>query len=175
MPPRVRRLTVDLSAYPDLTVVYLGMRVNAWRGLLTLAGLGRRLQAAGKAQPDGLLHVDHNILFSLFPVHVGMRWYWRDFESMEAWTRSDPHRTWWQQFMKDSRGTGFWHETYCMRGGMEAIYDDLGDAGIGFGAFAPRLPAQGRRFGSRQRLGREGAAPDAPEGATARELGADGA
>jgi len=28
MPRRVNRQTVDLSAYPDLVVIYLGMRVN---------------------------------------------------------------------------------------------------------------------------------------------------
>ena len=37
---RVDRRTVDLSAYPDLIVVILGMRVNAWTGLKTLLGLG---------------------------------------------------------------------------------------------------------------------------------------
>ena len=31
----------------------------------------------------------------------------------------------WQQFLKDSGGTGFWHETYFMGGGVEAIYDDM--------------------------------------------------
>jgi hypothetical protein len=32
---------VDLSGYPDLVVVYLGMRVNALAGLKTLLGFGR--------------------------------------------------------------------------------------------------------------------------------------
>jgi hypothetical protein len=30
--------TVDLSAFPDLMVIYLGMRVNTWAGLKTLFG-----------------------------------------------------------------------------------------------------------------------------------------
>lgn len=30
---KVTRETVDLSAYPDLVVIYLGLRVNAWRGI----------------------------------------------------------------------------------------------------------------------------------------------
>jgi hypothetical protein len=32
--------TVDLSAYPDLVVIYLGMRVRALPGIETLLGLG---------------------------------------------------------------------------------------------------------------------------------------
>jgi hypothetical protein len=32
---KVARQTVDLSGFPDLVVIYLGMRVNAWAGLKT--------------------------------------------------------------------------------------------------------------------------------------------
>jgi hypothetical protein len=39
---QVDRQTVDLSAYPDLVVVYLGMRVNRLYGLRTLMGYGRK-------------------------------------------------------------------------------------------------------------------------------------
>ena len=35
-----QRQTVDLSAYPDLIVVYLGMRVNVLTGIKTLLGFG---------------------------------------------------------------------------------------------------------------------------------------
>ena len=38
---RVDRRTVNLSAYPDLVVIYLGMRVNMLRGLKTLVEIGR--------------------------------------------------------------------------------------------------------------------------------------
>lgn len=48
-----------------------------------------------------------------------MRQYWRDVDSLLKWTRSDPHRQWWQEFLKDSGGTGFWHETYFRRGGWK--------------------------------------------------------
>ena len=34
------RRTVDLSAFPDLVVIYLGMRVNKARGLTTLLRFG---------------------------------------------------------------------------------------------------------------------------------------
>ena len=150
MKPHVNRRTVDLSAYPDLVVIYLGMRVNMLAGLKTLIGFGPRIAKSVEAQPDGLL-LHESYLFSLFPPHAGMRQYWRDFESLEKWTRSEPHREWWQQFLKDSGGTGFWHEAYFMKGGMEAIYADV-DLPLGFSAFAPVVPARGGMFSARRRL-----------------------
>jgi len=124
MQTKVDRRTVDLSGYPNLVVVYLGMRVNRITGLKTLLGFGPRISKSAADQPDGLL-VHEFFLFSLFPPHAGMRQYWRDMDALLAWTRSDPHRDWWKNFLKDSGGTGFWHETYLMTGGMEAIYDDV--------------------------------------------------
>lgn len=148
--PRVQRQTVDLSGYPDLIVVYLGMRVNRWSGLGRLRKLGPQIQRAVDLRPDGLL-LHENMLWGLLPLHVGMRQYWRDFDSLEAWTRALPHNEWWRDFLNDSGGTGFWHETYSRRGGFEAIYDDLPHA-PGFGGFAPVIPAQGRMMSARDRL-----------------------
>lgn len=54
-----------------------------------------------------------------------------------------PQRLWW---------TGFWHETYFMRGGMEAIYDDV-EPEIGFARFAPIGSARGAMFSARRRAG----------------------
>ena len=150
----VNRQTVDLSAYPDLVVIYLGMRVNALTGIKTLIGFGPKITKSVDAKPDGLL-LHEPILYSLFPPHVGMRQYWRDFESLEAWARSAPHVEWWKQFMKNSGGTGFWHETYFVRGGMEAIYADI-KSPIGFMQFAPIYPAKGSMFSARRRLGVKG-------------------
>ncbi len=151
---KVDRRTVDLSAYPDLVVIYLGMRVNAIAGLKRLIGLGPQIADSVKAKPDGLL-LHEDFIFSLFPLHAGMRQYWRDFESLERWTRSEPHRQWWKTFLRDSGGTGFWHETYALRGGIEAIYDDMPHP-IGMMKFAPLQPARGGIFSARQRLRREG-------------------
>jgi hypothetical protein len=161
----VERTTVDLSAYPNLVVIYLGMRVRSFTGLKTLLGFGPRIQKAGAGRPEGLLHYENNIIFSLIPPHFGMRWYWQDFESLERWARSEPHRIWWQQFLKDSRGTGFWHETYFKRGGMEAIYDDTKRT-LGFLAFAPAIPAKGPMFAARKRLGLFGEPLSQPDGVT---------
>jgi Domain of unknown function (DUF4188) len=151
---RVNRRTVDLSAYPDLIVIYLGMRVNALAGIKKLLGLGPQIAKSVAAKPDGLL-LHEDLIFSLFPPHLGMRQYWRDFESMERWTRSAPHRQWWKDFLRESGGTGFWHETYSIRGGIEAIYDDM-QTPIGLMKFAPLSSARGSVFSARQRLSREG-------------------
>lgn len=156
MKHRTTRRTVDLNAWPDMVVVYLGMRVRAWAGLKTLLGFGPKIARSVEAQPDGLL-LHENFLFSLFPPHAGMRQYWRDLDALEAWTRSDPHRLWWKQFLRDSGGTGFWHESYFMGGGMEAIYMDLPEP-VGFARFAPLHEARGGMFSSRARARRGGTA-----------------
>jgi hypothetical protein len=149
MPTQVNRRTVDLSQYPDLVVIYLGMRVNRMTGLKTLLGFGPKISGSVASNPDGLL-LHENLVYSLFPVHVGMRQYWRDMESLLAWSRSEPHRQWWKNFLRDSGGTGFWHETYMMQGGMEAIYDDIPQP-IGFMRFAPIKQARGAMFGAAHR------------------------
>ncbi|MGH7814766.1 MAG: monooxygenase family protein [Candidatus Binataceae bacterium] len=163
----VNRQTVDLGGYPDLIVIYLGMRVNSFRGLRTLLRTGAMIGAAVAAKPEGLL-LHENFLMSLFPPHAGMRQYWRDFGSLERWARTLPHQDWWKNFLRDPGGTGFWHETYFMRGGMEAVYDDL-PAPLGFMKFAPLQPARGRMFSARRRLNIKEAAP-APGGLSEQEL-----
>ena len=149
MSMKVNRQTVDLSQYPNLVVVYLGMRVNRLTGLKTLFGFGPKIANSVTAAPDGLL-LHENFVFSIFPMHAGMRQYWRDPETLLAWTRSQPHREWWKNFLRDSRGTGFWHETYFIQGGMEAIYDDVPKP-VGFMRFAPVIAARGPMFGAAHR------------------------
>ncbi|HZY73489.1 MAG TPA: DUF4188 domain-containing protein, partial [Edaphobacter sp.] len=152
MSATVNRQTVDLSQYPDLVVIYLGMRVNRLTGLKTLAGFGPKIAASAAAEPEGLL-LHENIIYSLFPMNIGMRQYWRDLPSLLSWTRSEPHREWWKSFLRNSGGTGFWHETYLMQGGMEAIYDDVAKP-LGFMRFAPIKAARGPMFGASHRVAR---------------------
>ncbi|MFI6165911.1 monooxygenase family protein [Nocardia sp. NPDC051052] len=147
---RVNRTTVDLDEYPDLVVIYLGMRVRKPRGMLRLLGLGPKLYSSHQDRPDGLLsHED--VIWSLFPPHWGARQYWRDLDSLEQWTRSAPHRDWWQKFLQDAGGTGFWHEAYFLRGGIDAMYDDM-DTSTGMTRFAPVVAARGRMFSTRGRV-----------------------
>ena len=145
---RADRRTVDLSGYPDLVVIYLGMRANSLRGMKTLIGFGPKIEKAVGEEPEGLL-LHERMLYS--PRHFGMRQYWRDFDSLEAWTRELPHKQWWRDYTKDTGGTEFWHETYFTRGGVEAIYVAPGKP-LGLTAFAPVEPARGSMFSARRRL-----------------------
>jgi hypothetical protein len=47
----------------------------------------------------------------------------------------------------DQRGS---EEAYFIRGGMEAVYDDV-PVRLGFGQFAPMQPARGQMFSARTR------------------------
>jgi hypothetical protein len=80
-----------------------------------------------------------------------VRQYWRDFEALERFTRSEPHKSWWRKFSRDQAGTGFWHEAYQRGGGMEGIYLGMPQT-LGFGTFAPLRPRKGNYASSRQRL-----------------------
>jgi len=144
------RTTVDLSAYPDLVVIYLGMRVEEPRGIETLKRLRPQIDAAVAEGPDGLL-LHERLTYGDDPPHVGMRQYWRDFYSLTAWSRTLPHKQWWTDYLRDRGGTSFWHETYLRRGGFESIYVDAGD-GIGMGRFAPTRHATGPMLGARARV-----------------------
>jgi hypothetical protein len=143
------RTTVDLSAYPDLVVIYLGMRVEEPRGYETLQALHPQIQATVESGPDGLL-LHETLTYAQEPLHVGMRQYWRDFESLEAWSLALPHKQWWTDFLRDRGGTSFWHETYFRRGGFESVFVDC-DEPLGLMRIAPSAPAKGPMLSARQR------------------------
>lgn len=145
-----KHVVIDLRGYPDLVVIYLGMRVNSFRGLRTLVSVVPQIKASVAERPDGLLRHE-TIGWGLFPPHLGMRQYWRDFESLEDWSRTGIHAEWWRSFVQDRKGTGFWHETYFARGGFEAIYIDVPHK-IGMMAFAPHVAKRGSMFSARRRL-----------------------
>ncbi len=141
------RHSVDLSGYPDLVVVYLGYRARNLKGARSLLRIGRGLRLLQANPPAGLL--SHETLwFGL--LHPGFRQYWRDFESLEAYTKAPQHMGWWQDFARAADGNGIWHETYRIRGGMEAIYS--GVPGFGFASFAPHRAPVGPFMSARQRV-----------------------
>ena len=147
---KIARATVDLGQFPDLVVIYLGMKAHSLKGLGVLIRQGPRIQAAVAAKPEGLL-LHENFIFSLLPVHLGMRQYWRDIDALETWSRSLPHQGWWADFLSAEKGVSFWHETYQRNGGVEAVY--LNQVGpLGLSAFAPVKPAEGPMFSARARL-----------------------
>jgi len=153
----VERRAANLRRYPDLVVIYLGMRVYGPRGLWTVVALRSEVKRAVAAKPDGLL-AHESFWFSLVPLHVGLRQYWRDFDSLERWTRQQTHEKWWRRFSRDAGGTGFWHETYC-RHGIEGVYNGPYDA-KGLLGFAPAVAAQGSMFSAKQRIGANAAQSD---------------
>src|SRR6266702_3581613 len=136
------------------------MKAHNLRGMLTLLKVAPQIQKSWRQQPAGLLkHED--LAYSLFPLHLGMRQYWRDFDSLEAFARDMPHQKWWVDFMKNPGGTSFWHETYALKGGFEAIY--TGDLGpLGLSSFGKAIPAKGGHFGARGRLYPGQKTPPAP-------------
>ena len=142
------RWSVDLTAYPDLVMIILGFRVREWRGLLALRRIGPGLSRIARTPPDGLLG-QQQMVFGLS--HLGFRQYWRDLESLERFTRSEPHADWWRRMQELSAGAGFWHETYHVRGGIEAIY--VGMPGpVGLQAFAPARRPVGPFMSARARM-----------------------
>lgn len=146
---RPKRETADISGYPDLVVIYLGMRVRSPRGLLTVFKFGPRIRRSVAAGPDGLLRHEM-VVWGLYPPHLGMRQYWRDFDSLERWARSDPHAAWWRELWSNMAGTGFWHETYFLRGGMESVFLEMPPTGLT--AFAPAEEARRSLFSARRRM-----------------------
>jgi hypothetical protein len=131
-------------------IIYLGMRANTLRGVATLMQTGPQIRAAVLQQPEGLLRHE-NITYGLFPPHLGMRQYWRDFESMERWARTGTHAQWWRDLLADPRGVGFWHETHFTDGGTEAVYVNMAKP-IGLMSFAPVSEARKLMYSSRRRL-----------------------
>jgi Domain of unknown function (DUF4188) len=146
----IEQRAADLAPYPDLVVIYLGMRVYRLRGLLTVLRLRNEILKAVKAQPEGLLFHE-SFYFSLVPLHIGLRQYWRNFDALERWTRSFPHDEWWNEFVREGQGTGFWHETYLVRNQVEGIYDGMQEP-TGLLQFAPSVAVAGRRRFARGRL-----------------------
>lgn len=83
--------------------------------------------------------------------------YWRSFDPLEAYTRSQDHEHWpaWVEFNRRcgrSRGdVGTWHEFYRVRAGeYEAIYSGM--PAFGLGKIGQPVPATGRRESARGRL-----------------------
>jgi hypothetical protein len=158
MARRPDRSTVDLSDYPNLVVIYLGMRAHHWSGVKTMIKFLPQVRKAVMEQPDGLLLNDY---WFYSPRHVGVRQYWRDFESLESWARTEPHSVWWRDFLRDPGGAGFYHEAYSRQGSMEGMYVEMKPGPFGFMRFAPVVPARGSMFSARQRAQIEGTARDA--------------
>lgn len=145
-----KREAVDLSEYPDLVIIYLGMRANSWRGIPTLAKAGPQIGKVVRSNPDGLLRHEWVFYPKLSP-YLGMRQYWRDFDSLERFARGGTHSEWWKKLHSDASGIAFWHETYSASGGMEAVYLNMNKP-AGLQAIGAVQPARKSLFSARRRL-----------------------
>ncbi|MFJ9370920.1 monooxygenase family protein [Nocardia sp. NPDC101769] len=159
-----KRMTVDLSEYPEPVVIYLGIKARRLSGLRFLMQIGPKLRKIAKNPPDGLL-AHEKFIWGVFPLHIGFRQFWRDPDSLDNFARRhDDHRNWWRTFLHDEkRSTVAWHEAYFLsQTGVDALYTDM-DEPIGFAHFAPLVPARGATYSSRGRAGLREAAQANPE------------
>jgi hypothetical protein len=108
----------------DFVVFMIGMRINRlWKlhkWLPVFSAMPRMLKELEKQPQSGFLG---SVSGGMLIVQ-----YWRSFEHLEAYARSQDHHHWpaWVAFnkrMRESRGdVGIWHETYLVRAGeYEAI------------------------------------------------------
>jgi hypothetical protein len=142
------RQSVDLSEFPDLVMIMLGFRIRGWRGVLAMRRIGPGLNQIARDRPDGLL-AHEGMMFSLS--HFGFRQYWRDLDSLERFTRNEPHADWWRRMREMSAGAGFWHETYHAQGGVEALYVAM-PGPVGLQHFAPERRPIGPFMTARARM-----------------------
>jgi Domain of unknown function (DUF4188) len=164
---RIRRKTYEITSSDSrsLRLAGFGGRLSGrdrerTHGVKTLFGFGPKIEGSVADRPDGLL-LHENIFYSLFPLHFGMRQYWRDFESLERFTRAEPHREWWKQFCETLVGLVFGtnfilHEAVLKR--STSISSDP----LAFFVLPKRYLRKGCVFSARERLHRDGAADTPP-------------
>src|SRR5260370_5769446 len=58
MKSQINRRAVDLSAYPNLVVIYLGMRVNTFTGIKTVLGLGPQISKRFGTNPKAFFCIE---------------------------------------------------------------------------------------------------------------------
>lgn len=145
------RMTAHIEG--DFVVFLIGMRINKlWKihkWLPVFLAMPRMLKELEKRPESGFLG-------HIFGPKVIVQ-YWRSFEQLEAYARSQDQLHWpaWVDFNKrmgKSRGdVGIWHETYQVRAGAyETIYSGMPPFGLGK---ASRLiQIGGKRESARERI-----------------------
>ncbi len=139
----------------DFIVFLIGMRINKlWKvtkWLPAFLAMPRMIKELEKRPAEETGFLGHN------GIGFSMVQYWRSFEHLGAYARSQDHAHFpaWTAFnkrMKNARGdVGIWHETYLVKAGnYEAIYSGMPEYGLG--KVATVAPATGNRQEARQRL-----------------------
>jgi len=120
----------------DFVVFLIGARldrrhpVRSFKDLGGMRGMPRMLEHLTEHPEKGLLG------FETYGLTFNVQ-YWRSFEDLERFARSDdePHRWAWRNYWKrvgqDPR-SGIWHETFLVRAGeYEAVYGNMPPHGLG--------------------------------------------
>jgi hypothetical protein len=145
------RMTAEVEG--DFVVFLIGMRINKpWmihKWLPVVLAMGRMLRELAARPESGFLG---HIMGTKVIVQ-----YWRSFEHLEAYARSQDRDHWpaWVAFNQrvgNSRGdVGIWHETYQARAGeYETVYSGMPPFGLG--TVGKLVPASGRRDSARGRF-----------------------
>jgi len=151
------RISIDTDAYPELIFIELGMAphnlLGFWTAMSTLSGIHRSTKS------EGLLAHNIGVIFKGLRPHFIIRQYWRSFADLERYARGDDtHKNWWREMLQDTKHTTIWHETYSIKGGIDAIYGTTGKqlATIGLSSFAPVIEAKGSAYSARKRMNANG-------------------
>jgi Monooxygenase af470-like len=144
------RMTAEIEG--DFVVFLIGMRINKpWKihkWLPVFMAMRPMLKELEK-------HPDSGFLGHIFGMKVIVQ-YWRSFEHLEAYARSQDKQHWpaWLAFNKRVGGSGdvgIWHETYQVRAGdYETIYSGMPPFGLG--SVAKLVPVGARRESARERI-----------------------
>ncbi len=140
----------------DVVVFAIGMKINrtwaAHRWLRPTVDSVRMWRHVQRSRPDGYLG---GYLF-VYARGVGMMQYWRDFETLEAFSADDdrPHVAAWRRLLAQTHNDqtfGYWHETYLATAATsETIYGSMPPFGLSEAVGA--TPITGRSETARGRL-----------------------
>lgn len=147
------RMTARIEG--DFVVFLIGMRINKpWKPhkwLPVFLAMPKMIKELSRLPPDDTGFLGHN------GIGMAMVQYWRSFDHLERYARSQDHLHFpaWVDFNKRVKGArgdvGIWHETYLVPNGQyEAIYSGMPRYGLG--RVAELIPATGNRNEARQRL-----------------------
>jgi hypothetical protein len=151
-----KRVTAEIE--DDFVVFLIGMRINrwlkVWKWLPIFLAMPKMIRELERDPDAGFLGATTYFGSPRRPMLVQ---YWRSFEDLERYSRSQDAVHWpaWVSFNKrvGSNGdVGIWHETYLIpAGGYECVYNNVPPTGLG--AVTNLVPAAGRKATAASRAG----------------------
>jgi hypothetical protein len=112
-----------LWEHPSLCVALFGVQFHSAEGQARYEAAGiqeQMIAALETAQRDGLLLLNR---FVMSPEGPLLLQYWRSYDALDTWARTQPHSSWWRWLLDNAgENLGFYHEIYQART-AEAIYE----------------------------------------------------